>query len=117
MSEISIHVIDVTRGIPAAGMHVDVFARSGDERRKVGEGRVGPDGAVERSPGLPATIGRGQYDIELHAGAYYRVEGIVTNEPAFQEIVVFRFTVLTESEHVHVPIKLSPWGFSIWRGR
>lgn len=117
MSEVSIHVIDVTRGIPAAGMRVDVFARSGDERRKVGEGKVGADGAVEKAPALAATIGRGQYDIELHAGAYYRAEGIVADEPAFQETVVFRFTVLTENEHVHVPIKLSPWGFSIWRGR
>ena len=116
MAEISIHVIDVTRGIPAAGMRVDVFARSGNERHRLSEGRVGPEGAVEKSPELWA-IGRGQYEIELHAGAYYRGEGIVTDEPAFQEIVVFRFTVLTESEHVHVPIKLSPWGFSIWRGR
>ncbi len=117
MSEISIHVIDVTRGIPATGMRVDVFARSGNERRKIDEGNVGSDGAVVRSPALSAAIAPGQYDIELHAGAYYRGEGVVTDEPAFQEIVVFRFTVLTESEHVHVPIKLSPWGFSIWRGR
>jgi len=117
VAEISIHVIDVTRGIPAAGMHVAVFARPDEERRQVREGRVGPDGVVERSPGSSTDIVPGQYEIELHAGAYYRAEGIVSDQPAFQEIVVFRLTVLAESEHIHIPIKLSPWGLSIWRGR
>jgi hypothetical protein len=52
----------------------------------------------------------------LHAGDYFRASGQVTAAPAFQEIVVLRFTVLDAAEHYHLPVKITPWGLSVWRG-
>ena len=52
----------------------------------------------------------------LHAGDYFRSVGAVSDNPAFQEIVPLRFTVLDLSEHYHLPVKITPWGLSVWRG-
>jgi 5-hydroxyisourate hydrolase len=117
---VSIHVVDVTRGEPARGMAVSVHVLdpAGGPARQVGGGTVGETGVVDdaaliRGDGLSAAC----FDVVLQAGEYYRELGLVGPAPAFQETVVYRFTLADPSEHVHLPIKLSPWGLSVWRGR
>jgi 5-hydroxyisourate hydrolase len=120
MPGISIHVVDVTRGEPARGMAVDVFALdpAGGQRVRAGGGAVGDAGTIDDAAlARGDAIRAGLFEVELHAGAYYRALGVATARPAFQETVVFRFGLADASEHVHLPIKLSPWGLSIWRGR
>ena len=119
MPGISIHVIDVTRGEPARGMAVVVHRIADDGARgRAGGGAVGEaglldDAALGRGDGVVA----GQYEVELQAGAYYRAHGLGDGPPAFQETVVYRFHLADPAEHVHLPVKLSPWGLSVWRGR
>jgi 5-hydroxyisourate hydrolase len=118
MPGISIHVVDVTRGEPALGMHVRVAAGDGPLRRDVGGGTVGESGLVDdpamiRGDGIVA----GQIEVVLAAGDFYRALGTIGPGPAFQESVVYRFQLVDAAEHVHLPIKLSPWGLSVWRGR
>ena len=93
MPGISIHVVDVALGKPAAGMFVEVHALD------AGEG-----------------VTAGTHEVLLHAGEYFRFVGQVTSKPAFQEIVPLRFTVLDVREHYHLPVKISPWGIAVWRG-
>ena len=116
MPGISIHVVDVARGKPAAGMLVEVHALDGDARRVVGSGRVGDDGVVKHPMNAGEGIETGVHEVLLHAGDYFRSVGAVRDKPAFQEIVPLRFTVLNLREHYHLPVKITPWGLSVWRG-
>jgi len=115
MPGISIHVVDVARGKPAVGMFVEVHAIDGDDRRVVGTGCVGDNGALDHPMSVGEGVGAGTHEVVLHAGEYFRFVGQVTDKPAFQEIVPLRFTVLDVREHYHLPIKISPWGISVWR--
>ena len=116
MPGISIHVVDVARGKPAAGMLVEVHAIEGDERRVVGSGRIGDDGVLAHPMNAGTGVNAGVHEVLLHAGDYFRSVGLVQDKPAFQEIVPLRFTVLEVREHYHLPVKMTPWGLSVWRG-
>ena len=117
MPGISIHVVDVARGVPAIGARVALNAVSGDTRREIGAGKIGTDGQLAHPSTGGAGIERGVHEVVIHAGEYYRAAGVVEDEPAFQEQIVFRFTVLDLQEHYHLPVKMTPWGLSVWRGR
>jgi len=117
MPGVSIHVVDVTRGVPATGMRVRVFASGPPGRRLVGEGPVGDDGTVRHPMNAGEGIAAGDYEVELAAGPWYRARGDDVGEPAFLEVAAFRFAIADVREHVHLPIKLSPFGLSVWRGR
>jgi len=116
MPGISIHVVDVARGRPATGMLVEVHALEGDARRLVGAGRIGDDGTFKHPMNAGTDVKAGVHEVSLHAGDYFRSVGLVQDEPAFQEIVPLRFTVLDTREHYHLPVKMTPWGLSVWRG-
>jgi 5-hydroxyisourate hydrolase len=117
MPGISIHVVDVTRGVPARGMRVEVHRLDVAGRHLVARAEVGADGAVAHPIAKGTGVVPGTHEVELAAGAYYRALKADVGDPAFQENAVFRFTVVDPTEHYHLPVKLSPWGVSIWRGR
>ena len=75
------------------------------------EGQIGAP-ALGRGDGVTA----GLYEVELAVGDWFRAQGVDVGTPAFQESIVYRFGHVVPSEHVHLPIKLSPWGVSVWRG-
>lgn len=116
MPGISIHVVDVSRGLPAVGMRVEVRALDGDVVGTVGEGIIGANGTLAHPMNAGTGVARGVHEALLHAGDYFRASGQVTDAPAFQEIVVLRFTVLNAADHYHLPVKITPWGLSVWRG-
>jgi len=116
MPGISIHVVDVALGRPAAGMFVEVHAVRDEVRRVVGTGVIGDNGTLAHAMNAGDGVGAGTHEVLLHAGEYFRFVGQVKDKPAFQEIVPLRFTVLDPNDHYHLPVKISPWGISVWRG-
>ena len=116
MPGISIHVVDVAYGKPAGGMFVEVHALDRDNRRVVGTGVVGDDGVFHHPMNSGEGVAAGIHEVLLHAGEYFPFVGQVRDRPAFQELVPLRFTVLDANDHYHLPIKISPWGISVWRG-
>ena len=118
MPGLSIHVVEVVRGEPAVGMRVEVRAMREGGGALVGAGAIGSDGQVAHAMTRGDGIAQGVHEVLLHAADYYRAAGIVTSkEPAFLDVVSFRFTVVDPAEHYHLPFKISPWGLSVWRGR
>ena len=117
MPGISIHVVDVTRGLPARGMRVEVHRVDTTGRQLVARGEVGADGAVAHPIASGTGVLPGAHEVELAAGEYYRAQDLDVGDPAFLERAMFRFNVVDPAEHYHLPEKLSPWGLSIWRGR
>jgi 5-hydroxyisourate hydrolase len=114
---ISIHVVDVTRGVPAEGMRVDVHREEDSGRVEIGAGTIGADGVLAHPMNEGIGVATGPHVVAFHVGDYYRSHGVAIGNPAFLEVALFRFTVTDVTEHYHLPVKLSAWGLSIWRGR
>jgi 5-hydroxyisourate hydrolase len=115
MKQISVHVVDVANGVVARGMHVQIVSLRGAGEQTVLEGTVGNNGLVEDMEN-PDHIEPGTFELRLHVGQYYRERGTALPTPAFMEVQVFRFGLSDETQHYHLPVKLSPWGMSLFRG-
>ncbi|MBH0778259.1 hydroxyisourate hydrolase [Nocardia bovistercoris] len=104
MSSLSTHVLDAVRGTPATGVGVTLYA--GDEVR--GDGRTDGDGRIAA---LGSALTSGTYRLVFDTGAYFARLGVETFYPE----VSITFAV-TEERHYHVPLLLSPFAFSTYRG-
>ena len=114
MPGLSVHAVDVTRGIPAAGMHVEVFSLD-PARRLIAEGVLGHNGALDHDIAR-TLLDRGSYEVVFHAGAFFAANGVAQSTPPFLGEVPFRFTIVDPESHIHLPMKITPWGFSLYRG-
>ncbi|MEM9350255.1 MAG: hydroxyisourate hydrolase [Pseudomonadota bacterium] len=109
------HVLDTARGCPAAGIKIELFRVSGDQREKLGSAVTNADGRTD-APILPReSFATGTYELVFFAGDYLRSEGLVGEETLFLDEVPIRFGI-SEDSHYHVPLLLSPYGMSTYRG-
>jgi 5-hydroxyisourate hydrolase len=113
---LSIHAVDVARGIVAAGMLVEVFALpEGEGRRLVARGPLSTKGTLDDTA-LAATFTPGCYEAVFHVGAYYRDAGLSLPLVPFLDVVSYRFGISEPQQHYHLPFKFTPWGYSCFRG-
>ena len=116
MKPISVHVVDIANGVVARGMCVQVVRLDADGPDAVVlEGEVGNNGLVEDLV-RPDRIPAGTFELRLHVAQYYRDRGTVLPELPFMDVQVFRFGLFDGRQHYHLPVKLSPWGMSLFRG-
>ena len=110
------HVLDTARGCPAAGLRIVLYRLSGDQRAQIIEMVTNADGRTD-SPILPAdTFATGSYELVFHAGDYLRASGQAVEDPLFLDQVPIRFGMADAQAHYHVPLLLSPYGYSTYRG-
>jgi len=108
------HVLDTARGVPAAGVRITLFRLDGG-RTEVTTTVTNDDGRTD-APILPAeAFETGTYELVFHAGDYLRAIGLAGEAPLFLDEVPIRFG-MAEDSHYHVPLLLSPFGFSTYRG-
>ncbi len=106
------HVLDTARGRPAAGMRIELFDLAGG---RLAEMVTNADGRTD-TPMMPAQgFATGSYELLFHAGDWLRHEGLVMAEPPFLDQIPIRFG-MSEDSHYHVPLLLSPYGYSTYRG-
>lgn len=106
------HVLDTANGRPAAGLRIELFRLEGAERTALADVVTNADGRTN-GPVLPAeTFAPGTYELLFHAGDYLRANG---QPDTFLDQVPLRFK-MTEDDHYHVPLLLSPFSFSTYRG-
>lgn len=114
------HVLDTARGCPAAGLTIELYRVDGDQRRLLSTIRTNDDGRTD-SPILPAEeFEAGVYELVFHTGPYLnRTSGALDRTGApparFLDVIPIRFG-MTEQAHYHVPLLLSPFGYSTYRG-
>ena len=109
------HVLDTARGAPAAGMRIVLFAVDGGTRRQLAEAVTNADGRTD-GPILPAdAFATGTFELEFHAGAWMDATGIAPESPRFLDVIPIRFG-MSQHAHYHVPLLVSPFGFSTYRG-
>lgn len=116
MQAVSIHVVDIANGVVARGMKVEVYRLDGEATRHVVTGTVGFNGVVDGIEGRETLFERGQYELRLHVADYYHQRGTPLPDPPFMDVQVFRFGLANTSQHYHLPVKLTPWGLSCFRG-
>ncbi len=119
MGRLSTHVLDTAHGCPAAGVRVTVYFIDPQDGADAGEVRLrslvtNADGRTD-GPILPRErFAPGVYELTFRAGDYLRASGAALTEPAFLDEVPIRFGM--EAGHYHVPLLLSPFGYSTYRG-
>ena len=110
------HVLDTARGVPAAGLKIALYRVSGNGHRKIAEAITNSDGRTD-APILPAdSFQTGSYELVFFAGDYLRAGAQAGAEPLFLDQVPIRFGMSDPSAHYHVPLLLSPYGYSTYRG-
>lgn len=115
MGRLSTHVLDTARGLPAAGLTVTLWFLGPTERRLLGTFVTNCDGRTDE-PLLSGDAFRvGVFELEFAAGDYLRQHHTLT-EPAFLDVIPVRFGVADADAKLHVPLLLSPYGYSTYRG-
>ncbi|MDH5798892.1 MAG: hydroxyisourate hydrolase [Paracoccaceae bacterium] len=110
------HVLDTARGIPAQGMKIELFALSGGDRRLIRSMVTNDDGRTDGQI-LPAgEFAAGEYELVFHAGAYLDATGTPPESPRFLDVIPIRFGISDPEAHYHVPLLISPFGYSTYRG-
>ena len=112
MSGLTTHVLDTMHGRPAAGVSVRL-SRGGEV---VARTMTNIDGRVDQPLLNGDSLKAGQYRLEFDVGEYYREMGVALPDPAFLETVVIDFGVAEADGHYHVPLLVSPFGYSTYRG-
>jgi 5-hydroxyisourate hydrolase len=115
MGRLTTHVLDTAHGKPGVGIAVAVFRLDG-ERREVARAVTNDDGRCDRPLLEGAALERGRYEILFAAGDYFRAQGLALAEPLFVDEVVLRFGIADPGQHYHVPLLVSPWSYSTYRG-
>ncbi|WP_028534122.1 hydroxyisourate hydrolase [Paludibacterium yongneupense] len=114
MSQLSIHVLDTANGVPAAGMAYCLL-RAGEEW-PVAQGVTTLDGRAD-APLLAGDAFRaGVYELSFEVAAYFRARGVDLPEPPFLDRVTLRFGVADAGSRYHIPLLVSPWSYSTYRG-
>ncbi len=109
------HVLDTARGCPAQGLSIDLFRLVGEVRTHVRSLVTNDDGRTDE-PILPKPeFEPGTYELVFHAGDYLRASGQADGGELFLDVVPIRFGMAEES-HYHVPLLLSPFAYSTYRG-
>ncbi len=122
MGRLTTHILDTMSGKPAAGVTIELFHMDG-ESASDGAGRdllakavTNADGRCEK-PLLEGDVFRvGVYELVFHVGEYFAKAGVAVAEPPFLDAVPVRFSVSDPDSHYHVPLLVSPYGYSTYRG-
>ena len=117
MGRLTTHVLDTAAGLPAAGLKV-VLTRLDGTPAMLAQGHTNTDGRLDKPLLEGAAFAPGTYEIMFHVGDYFRARGVALPRPAFLDLVPLRFGIAqgTEDAHYHVPLLVSPYAYSTYRG-
>lgn len=110
------HVLDTMAGRPAAGMLIELYRLEGGEREALASVRTNQDGRCDGPLLAGESFRPGIYELVFHVGSYLREQGAALPEPAFLDVVPIRFGLSAADQHYHVPLLVSPYCYSTYRG-
>jgi 5-hydroxyisourate hydrolase len=116
MGRLSTHVLDTARGAPAAGVVIELHLVADGMRRSVAGATTNADGRTDTPLLSGDMLETGTYELTFHAGDYLRRAGVALTDPPFLDHVVVRIGIADASANYHVPLLLSPYGYSTYRG-
>ena len=114
MGRLTTHVLDTAAGKPAAGLRIELWADV--PAVLVKEVVTNADGRAAAPLLADADFKSGTYELRFYAGAYFKTQDANLPEPPFLDVIPIRFGIADASQHYHVPLLLSPYGYSTYRG-
>jgi 5-hydroxyisourate hydrolase len=116
MGQLTTHVLDTSVGLPAAGMRIEVHDLTADAPQLLVAVSTGQDGRCAAPLLAGAALRAGRYAVTFYVAEYFRSRGIALPVPAFIEDAVIRIGIAHPDQHYHVPLLVSPWSYSVYRG-
>ena len=111
------HVLDTASGKPARGVTVTLFAiDASGARRLIKSTQTNGDGRCDAPFLSGAEMAVGAYELVFEVAAYFRAAGVALSDPPFLDVVPIRFGIADARAHYHVPLLISPYGYSTYRG-
>jgi 5-hydroxyisourate hydrolase len=116
MGRLTTHVLDTTAGIPARDVRIQLYRIESDARTLLVERATGADGRCSAPliEGEQFVVGR--YSLHFQVSDYFRRRGVILPEPPFLEEAVIQIGIAAPDQHYHVPLLISPWSYSVYRG-
>ncbi len=115
MGRLTTHVLDTAHGRPGDGIAVELY-RIGATREQVTSAVTNRDGRCDRPLLEGERFATGVYELVFRVGDYFAGRGVPVRVPPFLDAVVIRFGIAAADEHYHVPLLISPFGYSVYRG-
>jgi 5-hydroxyisourate hydrolase len=116
MGRLPTHVLDTANGCPGEAITIKLYRFSDEGAELLVEAATNADGRVDGPLLEGAAFAVGDYMLEFSTGDYFRARGTKLPDPAFLDIVPIRFGVADAGAHYHVPLLISPFGYSTYRG-
>ncbi len=113
MSQLTTHVLDTSAGRPAQGLKVALRDAGG---ATIAEAHTNADGRLDRPLLEGPSMRAGVFELRFHVGDYFRSTGVAVEQPAFLDLVPVRFGIVDPGMHHHVPLLVSPYGYTTYRG-
>jgi len=114
MGRLTTHVLDIANGCPGAGIRIDLFCVGQNDA--INSAITNADGRCASPLLEDENFTTGEYELVFHAGDYFNSKGQEDGEQRFLDQVVIRFGINNQDQHYHVPLLLSPFGYSTYRG-
>jgi 5-hydroxyisourate hydrolase len=115
MGRLTTHILDTALGRPAKGLKIELWSLNG-EPSLIKTVISNQDGRVDAPLLEGDDFKAGQYELHFYAGAYLKAHGAPLSDPPFLDVIPLRFGIANASDHYHVPLLLSPYGYSTYRG-
>jgi 5-hydroxyisourate hydrolase len=116
MGRLSTHVLDTSIGRPAAGVRILLHRIDAQYRVQLVDTLTNADGRTDKPLLTGDELEAARYELEFHAGDYFRERGVALSDPAFVDVVPIRFGIADVAGHYHVPLLMTPWSYSTYRG-
>lgn len=116
MTALTTHVLDTAQGIPAANVEVTLLKVIGDEAVELVTTFTNADGRTDEPLLEDEAFTTGIYELAFDVAAYFERQPVETSTPPFLDIVTLRFTIADATGHHHIPLLVSPWAYSTYRG-
>jgi 5-hydroxyisourate hydrolase len=116
MGQLTTHVLDTSAGLPAAGMRIEVHEHLPDAPKLLVRAVTGKDGRLSAPLLAGEGLREGRYTVTFWLAEYFRARGVALPVPAFLEEAIIRLGIAHPDEHYHVPLLVSPWSYSVYRG-
>lgn len=116
MGKLSTHVLDTTCGKPGAGVAVELYALDGATRTLLASAVTNADGRCAQPLLEGESMRAGRYELVFAAGDYFAAQGVALPEPRFVDRVTIAFGIAAPEQNYHVPLVVTPWSYSTYRG-
>lgn len=110
------HVLDIAAGMPAAGVRVELHRLRDERTFRVADVRTNADGRCDAALLEGAGLEKGHYALTFHVADYFRNRQVPLADPPFLESIVIWFGIADAHRSYHVPLLVSPWSYSTYRG-